>query len=85
LTAVASPSLIGRMGRHQQDIDELARMERICLDLAGESRLPLERAGLLAIANNYRARSSTLRPAMRLPTQCPHRSFSVSSDFVVSS
>ncbi|MET4716166.1 hypothetical protein ABIF63_000269 [Bradyrhizobium japonicum] len=29
------------MGRHQQDIDNLARMERICLDLAKE-RVPGE-------------------------------------------
>src|SRR4051812_8473490 len=43
------------MGQHQHDIDELARMERLCLELAGESRLPLERAGLEIMASNYRA------------------------------
>jgi hypothetical protein len=34
------------MGRHQHDIDELARMERICMELAGESRVPGESAAL---------------------------------------
>jgi hypothetical protein len=43
------------MGRHQHAIDELARMEHICLDLAGESTLPLERDALLDMAGNYRA------------------------------
>ncbi|OSI22854.1 hypothetical protein BST65_22915 [Bradyrhizobium canariense] len=42
------------MGQHQHDIDELARMERICRDLAEESALSLERAGLLEMAANYR-------------------------------
>ncbi|WP_256469623.1 MULTISPECIES: hypothetical protein [unclassified Bradyrhizobium] len=37
---VATGSLIGRMGRYQQDIDELARMERTCLELAEESAVP---------------------------------------------
>jgi hypothetical protein len=44
------------MGQDQRIIDELARMERIRLDLAdGEGVLPLERAGLLSIVSNYRA------------------------------
>jgi hypothetical protein len=33
--------------QHQHDIDELARMERICLDLAEESTLSLERGALI--------------------------------------
>jgi hypothetical protein len=43
------------MGRHQHDIDELARLERICVDLAGLAAMPEERAGLLELAANYRA------------------------------
>lgn len=44
------------MGQDQHDIEEFARMERLCLELAaGESALPLEQAGLLTIASNYRA------------------------------
>jgi hypothetical protein len=46
-------SLIGRMG-DQRIIDDLARMERICLDLAGQAAMPEERAGLLEMAANYR-------------------------------
>jgi hypothetical protein len=41
------------MGRHQHGIDELARMERICLDLAEESRVPGEAGALLEMAENY--------------------------------
>jgi hypothetical protein len=41
------------MGRHQHDIDELARMERICLDLAEESRVPGEAGALREMAANY--------------------------------
>jgi hypothetical protein len=43
------------MGRHQHDIDELARMERICLELAAGAAMPEERAGLEFMAGNYRA------------------------------
>ncbi|MBW7964885.1 hypothetical protein [Bradyrhizobium sp. BR 10261] len=41
-------------GLHQHDIDELARMEGICQELAGQAAMPEERAGLLALAVNYR-------------------------------
>lgn len=48
------------MGQH--DIDELARMERICLDLAVEASSPLERAGLMEeMAANYRAAADRSR------------------------
>ena len=40
------------MGQHHHIIDELARMERICRDLAGQAAMPEERAGLLVMANN---------------------------------
>ena len=43
------------MGRDQHDIDELARMERICLDLADGAVMPEERAELAIMAGNYRA------------------------------
>ncbi|MGX4772001.1 hypothetical protein ACWAUC_19700 [Bradyrhizobium guangdongense] len=43
------------MWRRQHDLDDFARMERICLDWAGASRFPIERAGLLEMAENYRA------------------------------
>ncbi|MCK1403208.1 hypothetical protein IVB45_25265 [Bradyrhizobium sp. 4] len=43
------------MQQHQQNIDELARMERICLNLAGGATMPEERAGLLEMASNYAA------------------------------
>ncbi|MCG2632445.1 hypothetical protein L6654_38175 [Bradyrhizobium sp. WYCCWR 13023] len=48
------------MGQHQHDFDELARMERICRDLAEESALPLERDALLDLAANYRAATQAL-------------------------
>jgi hypothetical protein len=35
------------MGQHQHDIDELAAMERLCRDLAEESRVPGEAGALL--------------------------------------
>ncbi len=41
------------MGRHWHDIGGLARMERICLDLAEESRVFGEAASLREIAANY--------------------------------
>lgn len=41
------------MGQHQHDMDELARMERICLDLAEESRVPGEAGALREMAENY--------------------------------
>lgn len=40
------------MMRILTSLDELARMERICPELAKESALPLERAGLLDLAAN---------------------------------
>jgi hypothetical protein len=43
------------MGRDQRIIDELRRFERLCLDLAGDSTMPEERAGLETMAGNYRA------------------------------
>ena len=43
------------MGQQQHDIDELARMERICLELAVVATMPDERAGLEIMAGNYRA------------------------------
>ncbi|WP_456618932.1 MULTISPECIES: hypothetical protein [unclassified Bradyrhizobium] len=61
------------MGRHQHDIDELARMERICLELAAGAITPEERAGLEVVAGNYRAeisdRERDNRFAHTLPTQ----------------
>ncbi|WP_439404025.1 hypothetical protein ACNJX9_21080 [Bradyrhizobium sp. DASA03076] len=42
------------MARPQHDIDELARMERSCRELAGQAAMLEERAGLLALAVNYR-------------------------------
>lgn len=38
------------MRQHQYDMDELARMERICRDLAEESRVPGEAGALLDMA-----------------------------------
>jgi hypothetical protein len=46
------------MGQHQHDIDELARMERTCLELAAGAAMPEERAGLEIVAGNYRAETS---------------------------
>jgi hypothetical protein len=51
------------MGRHQQDIDELARMERICLDLAEESRVPGEAGALREMAENYGREAAKLTVA----------------------
>lgn len=41
------------MGQHQHDFDELARMERLCRELAKESRVPGEAGALLEMAENY--------------------------------
>ena len=49
------------MRQHQHDIDELARMERLCRDMAVDSTFPLERAGLLEMAENYRAAGEQAR------------------------
>ncbi|MCP3399998.1 hypothetical protein [Bradyrhizobium sp. CCGB20] len=63
------------MGQHQHNIDELARMERICLELAGESRLPLERAGLIEMASNYRAAALDVQADNRFANTVPTRGF----------
>lgn len=47
--------LIGRMGQHQHEIDDLTRMERLCRDMAEESALPLEGAALLEKARRNSA------------------------------
>jgi hypothetical protein len=60
-----------------QPIDELARMERICQELAGQATKPEERAGLLIMANNIAPRSPAASGAIDLPTRCPHKAFSV--------
>jgi hypothetical protein len=44
------------MGQHQHDVDELAR---ICLELAEESALPLERDALIELPVNYRAEAAS--------------------------
>jgi hypothetical protein len=49
------------MGQQQQDMDDLARMERICLDLAAGADMPEERAALEFMANCYRAEASCLQ------------------------
>lgn len=41
------------MGQHQHDIEELAAMERLCRDLAEESRVPGEAGAQLEMAENY--------------------------------
>ncbi|MCK1337304.1 hypothetical protein IVB38_15015 [Bradyrhizobium sp. 38] len=46
-------------------MDELARMERICLDLAAGAAMPEERAGLEFMAGCYRAEAVSL--AARFP------------------
>lgn len=60
------------MGKHQHDIDELKRFERLCLDLAEDSAMPEERAGLLEMAANYRAATRAL-PAGNFPVARPRR------------
>ncbi|MCK1460576.1 hypothetical protein IVB34_19870 [Bradyrhizobium sp. 2] len=51
-------------------------MERICLDLAdGEGVLPLERAGLVAIASNYRAAILDAQTGNRFADSCRHKGF----------
>ncbi|EIG56097.1 hypothetical protein Bra1253DRAFT_00705 [Bradyrhizobium sp. WSM1253] len=51
------------MGQHQHDIDDLARMERICLDLAEESRVPGEAGALLEMAENHGREATNLTVA----------------------
>jgi hypothetical protein len=58
------------MGQHQHDIDELARRERICLDLAADAAMLEERVGLEFMAQCYRAEASCIQPASHLlPSQ----------------
>ncbi|MGY8678522.1 hypothetical protein Q2941_12020 [Bradyrhizobium sp. UFLA05-153] len=63
------------MGRHQHVIDELARMERICLELADGSSMPEERAGLLIMANNYRAAILDTQSGKSFANTVPTRGF----------
>ncbi|MCW2078295.1 UNVERIFIED_ORG: hypothetical protein M2193_000470 [Bradyrhizobium japonicum] len=63
------------MGQYQHDIDELARMERICLELAGQATTAEERAGLLVTANNYRAEISDRESSNRIVSTAPTRGF----------
>lgn len=50
--------------------------ERRCLELAaGEGTLPLERAGLLTIAINYRAAILDAEIGNRFATRSPHKVF----------
>ena len=50
LTAVGKSEVCSApKGRHQHGIDELARMERICLELSEESKVPGEAGALLEI------------------------------------
>ncbi|WFU21069.1 hypothetical protein QA649_23400 [Bradyrhizobium sp. CB1717] len=67
------------MGQHQHDIDELARMERICWDLAAGAVTPEERAGLVIMAGNYRAAILDAQIANRFANTVPTRGFSVGS------
>lgn len=75
MTRAWAPESHRRPCGDQHDIDELARMERLCLDLAEASALPLERAGLPSIASNYRRAILAARPAIDLPTQCLYVGF----------
>lgn len=63
------------MGQYQHDIDELARMERICLELAGQATTAEERAGLLVTANNCRAEISDRESSNRIVSTVPTRGF----------
>ncbi|SFI48921.1 hypothetical protein [Bradyrhizobium sp. Gha] len=49
------------MWQRQHDVDDFARMERMCRDMAVDSTFPLERAGLLEMAENYRAAGEQAR------------------------
>jgi len=60
------------MGQYQHDIDELARMERICLELAGQATTAEERAGLLVTANNCRAEISDRESSNRFANTGAH-------------
>ncbi|MCK1622743.1 hypothetical protein IVA98_05680 [Bradyrhizobium sp. 160] len=52
-------------------IDELEHFERLCLELAGDSTMPEERAGLLEMAANYQAEAD--HRAARFPFASPLR------------
>lgn len=61
------------MGQHQHDI-ELASMERLCRDLvAEEGALPLERAGRLKLAANYRNEATGFSDMPHLPRKPRNR------------
>lgn len=48
---------------HQHDIDDLKRLERICRDLAEESRVPGEVGALRKLAGNYGRKAAKLTVA----------------------
>ena len=74
---MASGSLIGRTGRQQNDIDELARMERRCRELAAGAASLEERDALLELAGSYRA-ATQAPPTSKLPV-ARDRQFSAKS------
>lgn len=45
------------MGQHQRIIVELSSFERLCMELAEQSRVPGEAGALLEMAENYGPRS----------------------------
>ncbi|WP_407112093.1 hypothetical protein [Bradyrhizobium sp. LMG 9283] len=49
------------MGKDQRITSEIARMDRVCRDMAEEAAMAEERAGLLEMAESYRAEAAELR------------------------
>jgi hypothetical protein len=63
LISSAARSLIAGMGT-DFDIDELRRLERLCLEQAEEAGMPEGKAALLSMAADYRAAAERAeRPA----------------------
>ena len=65
------------MGRDQHIVDDVRGMERICKDLAEESRVPGEAAALRELAGNYgrEAAKRTVASVVTLTLVSPERLF----------
>lgn len=62
-TVGAIVSLIAPMGQEQRHIDELARLEQLCRDLAAESKVLGEAEALREMAGNYGREAAVLAVA----------------------
>jgi hypothetical protein len=52
--------LVGKRGRLKREMEEFRRLERICVDVAEQSTMELERVGLLKVAEDCRHAAAEL-------------------------